>query len=125
MDHAFLEAKSTFLSGQASIEACQAYILLAFYPNSTRQSKDKRWFFLRCAIRMAIDIGLHRPPILANGDLAVTLSAVTGEEGQSREVLNRARCWIGCFNADKIMSVQFGIPTSLKEGYFKDILIDY
>jgi Fungal specific transcription factor domain len=74
--------------------------------------------YLGCAIRMATDLNLHHPPVLEGGEAAVTISTIMVVEWQSREILNRTRCWLGCFNSDKAMSTQFGKPTTLREGEY-------
>lgn len=120
MNFARLAAGTAIISGRKSLEACQAYILLSQYPMPARRwSEDRSWMYLGCAIRMATDLNLHHPPVLEGGEPAVTISTIMETEWQSREILNRTRCWLGCFNADKAMSTQFGKPTTLREGVYR------
>ena len=117
MNYACLAAGTAIISGRKSLETCQAYILLSLYPKPARRwAEDRRWMYLGCAIRMATDLNLHNPAVLEGGEPAVTISTIMDVEWQSREILNRTRCWLGCFNADKAMSTQFGKPMTLREG---------
>jgi hypothetical protein len=63
---------------------------------------------LTCGIdvvgRIATDLNLHQ---------ASTTKAQT--ENQEREVLNRTRVWMICFNLDRSTATQFGKPTTIKE----------
>lgn len=66
------------------------------------------WSFLclTCAKRMATDLNLHH-----------SLTAKCTNEQQAREVANRTRIWINCYNLDRSTSTQFGKPSTIKEDY--------
>jgi Fungal specific transcription factor domain len=56
--------------------------------------------------RMATDLNLHH-----------SLTARAANEHQARELANRVRIWINCFNVDRSTSTQFGKPSTIKEDY--------
>jgi hypothetical protein len=58
------------------------------------------------AIRIATDLNLHVP-----------LKTKPQNETQEREVLNRTRVWLICFNLDRSTSTQFGKMSTLREGF--------
>ena len=58
------------------------------------------------AIRIATDLNLQIP-----------LKTKPITETQEREVLNRARVWLICWNLDRSTSTQFGRVATLREGY--------
>lgn len=95
MTQARIAAGTALISGRKSLEACQAYLLMAMYPIPARRwSEDRSWLFLGCAIRMATDINLHHPPVLVGGKTATTMDTIMDNEAQSREILNRTRAWL-------------------------------
>ena len=52
MHYAQLAAGTALISGQKSVEVCQAYILLSLYPVPARRWEDDRsWLYLGMAIR--------------------------------------------------------------------------
>jgi hypothetical protein len=52
MHYAQLAAGTALISGQKSVEVCQAYILLSLYPMPARRWEDDRcWIYLGLAIR--------------------------------------------------------------------------
>lgn len=55
---------------------------------------------------MATDLNLHH---------SLTVKATT--EQQRREVANRTRIWINCYNLDRSTSTQFGKPSIIKNDY--------
>jgi hypothetical protein len=56
--------------------------------------------------RIATDLNLHQ---------VSTTQPQT--ERQEREMLNRARVWMICFNIDRSTATQFGKPSTIKEDY--------
>ncbi|KAL1949311.1 hypothetical protein VTO73DRAFT_8192 [Trametes versicolor] len=98
MNCARLAAGSTLIGGQKSVETVQAYILLALYPVPARKwEEDRCWVYLGLAIRIATDLNLHHPHTVEPND-----------EQHAREMLNRTRTWLNCFNLDRSMSSQYG-----------------
>jgi hypothetical protein len=52
MHYAQLAAGTALISGQKTVEVCQAYILLSLYPVPARRWEDNRsWLYLGLAIR--------------------------------------------------------------------------
>ena len=56
--------------------------------------------------RIATDLNLHQ----------VSLAQPQAER-QEREMLNRTRVWMICFNLDRSTATQFGKPSTIKEDY--------
>lgn len=54
--------------------------------------------------RIATDLNLHH-----------VSSVKPKNEKEEREVLNRARVWMICFNLDRSTATQFGKPSTIKE----------
>lgn len=99
-------ASTSLTEGAKTIEICQAYILMSVYSQHARRwEEDRAWLYLRLAIGMATDLSLHVP------------SSTTKflDERHEREILNRTRTWLICFNLDRSGSTQFGKPPSIKE----------
>ncbi|KAH9041647.1 hypothetical protein EDB85DRAFT_2242516 [Lactarius pseudohatsudake] len=98
MEYARQEAGATFLGGQKRVEVVQAYYLLSLYPVPMRRWEDDRsWIYLGQAIRVAIDMNLHHPN-----------TAKPQNELHAREMLNRTRAWLNCFNLDRSYGSQYG-----------------
>jgi hypothetical protein len=98
MHYAQLAAGTALISGQKSIEVCQAYILLSLYPVPARRWEDDRgWLYLGMAIRVATDLNLYLPN-----------TAKPVNEQHAREMLNRTRVWLNCFNLDRSTGSQYG-----------------
>ncbi|TFK93973.1 hypothetical protein K466DRAFT_593952 [Polyporus arcularius HHB13444] len=98
MNCARLAGGSTLIGGQKSVETVAAYILLALYPVPARKwEEDRCWVYLGLAIRIATDINLHHPH-----------TARPQNEQHAREMLNRTRLWLNCFNVDRSMASQYG-----------------
>ncbi|KAI9000635.1 hypothetical protein BD414DRAFT_8317 [Trametes punicea] len=98
MDCARLAAGSTLIGGQKSVETVQAYILLSLYPVPARKwEEDRCWVYLGLAIRIATDLNLHHPNTVEPKN-----------EQHAREMLNRTRTWLNCFNLDRSMASQYG-----------------
>ncbi|KAG9045736.1 hypothetical protein FS837_005758 [Tulasnella sp. UAMH 9824] len=106
MHYARTAAAMALVEGIKSVETCQAYIIMSVYPTPARRwEEDRSWLYLRLAIGMATDLSLHVP------------SSTTKflDERHEREILNRTRTWIICFNLDRSGATQFGKPPSIKE----------
>ncbi|KAH9168828.1 hypothetical protein EDB89DRAFT_2073548 [Lactarius sanguifluus] len=98
MEYARQEAGATFLGGQKRVEVVQAYYLLSLYPVPMRRWEDDRsWIYLGQAIRVAMDMNLHHPN-----------TAKPQNELHAREMLNRTRAWLNCFNLDRSYGSQYG-----------------
>ncbi|KAI0661577.1 hypothetical protein C8Q70DRAFT_664218 [Cubamyces menziesii] len=98
MNCARLAAGSTLIGGQKSVETVQAYILLSLYPVPARKwEEDRCWVYLGLAIRIATDLNLHHPNTVQPQN-----------EQHAREILNRTRTWLNCFNLDRSYSSQYG-----------------
>jgi hypothetical protein len=98
MHYAQLAAGSALISGHKSVETVSAYILLSLYPvPAHRWEEDRSWIYLGLAIRIATDLNLHHPN-----------TAKPINEHHAREMLNRTRVWLNCFNLDRSTSSQYG-----------------
>ncbi|CAE7147292.1 unnamed protein product, partial [Rhizoctonia solani] len=88
MHFAKQSAATALIDGWKSVELVQAYILMSIYPVPARRwEEDRTWLYLGLAIRMATDLNLHLP----------WQGKATGE-AHEREILNRTRTWLICFN---------------------------
>jgi hypothetical protein len=67
-----------------------------------RQLRKLRFFFSTFFVRTATDLNLHLP------NTAKPLS-----ENHAREMLNRTRIWINCFNLDRSTGSQYGKPPTI------------
>ncbi|KAL4066300.1 fungal-specific transcription factor domain-containing protein [Scleroderma yunnanense] len=100
-------AANALTDGWKSLELCQAYILLSIYTVPARKwEEDRSWLYTGLAIRIATDLNLHQVP---------SLQSLT--ERQEREILNRTRVWMICFNLDRSTATQFGKQSTIKEDY--------
>ncbi|KDQ57351.1 hypothetical protein JAAARDRAFT_35979 [Jaapia argillacea MUCL 33604] len=104
MNYARLAAGTALISGQKNIEMVQAYILLSLYPVPARRwEEDRGWIYLGLAIRIATDLNLHLPT-----------TAKPVNEQHAREMLNRTRVWLNCFNLDRSTGSQYGKAPIIK-----------
>ncbi|KAL0066966.1 hypothetical protein AAF712_005955 [Marasmius tenuissimus] len=100
-------AANALVDGWKSVELCQAYILMSIYAVPARRwEEDRSWLYTGLAIRIATDLNLHMLP-----------ATKSHNEKQEREVLNRMRVWMICFNLDRSTATQFGKPSTIKEDY--------
>ncbi|QRV98251.1 Fungal specific transcription factor domain [Ceratobasidium sp. AG-Ba] len=90
-------AFSVLESGDKSVEIVQAYMLLTIWP-----IQGRAWLMLGLAIRIALEMNLHREP---SGALPV------------KEKRNRERTWLICYTLDRSISVQTGKPHSIVDDY--------
>jgi hypothetical protein len=99
-------AANALIEGWKSVELCQAYILLSIYAVPARKwEEDRSWLYTGLAIRLATDLNLHQVP---------SSKALKGNERQERELLNRTRVWMICFNLDRSSATQYGKPPTIK-----------
>ncbi|KAF7374937.1 Zn(2)-C6 fungal-type domain-containing protein [Mycena sanguinolenta] len=108
MHFAQLAAGTALISGHKCVELCQGYILMSLYPAPTKRWEEERgWLYLGLAIRMATDLNLHLPN-----------TAKPLNEAHAREMLNRTRVWLNCFNLDRSTGSQYGkAPTISNSDY--------
>ncbi|KAG8777967.1 hypothetical protein FRC12_000100 [Ceratobasidium sp. 428] len=107
MHFAKQSAATALIDGWKSVELVQAYILMSVYPVPARRwEEDRTWLYLGLAIRMATDLNLHLP-----------WQGKASGEAHEREILNRTRTWLICFNLDRSGATQFGRPPTIREDY--------
>ncbi|KAL0571546.1 hypothetical protein V5O48_010422 [Marasmius crinis-equi] len=100
-------AAIALVDGWKSVELCQAYFLMSIYAVPARRSEeDPSWLYTGLAIRIAADLNLHMSP-----------TTKPHNEKQEREMLNRTRVWMMCFNLDRSTAIQSGKPSTIKEDY--------
>ncbi|KAL1755599.1 fungal-specific transcription factor domain-containing protein, partial [Schizophyllum commune] len=100
-------AATALIDGWKSVELCQAYILMSIYAVPARRwEEDRSWLYTGLAIRIATDLNLHQ-----------VSTAKPSSERHEREILNRTRVWLICFNLDRSTATQFGKPSTIKEDY--------
>jgi hypothetical protein len=98
-------AANALIDGWKSVELCQAYILMSIYAVPARRwEEDRSWLYTGLAIRIATDLNLHQ-----------VSTTKPQNEKQEREILNRTRVWLICFNLDRSTATQFGKPSTIKE----------
>ncbi|KAI0048449.1 hypothetical protein FA95DRAFT_1490742 [Auriscalpium vulgare] len=100
-------AANALIDGWKTVELCQAYILMSIYAVPARRwEEDRSWLYTGLAIRIATDLNLHQySPKKASNEM------------EEREMLNRTRVWLICFNLDKSTATQFGKPSTVREDY--------
>ncbi|KAJ3730753.1 fungal-specific transcription factor domain-containing protein [Lentinula raphanica] len=100
-------AANALIDGWKTVELCQAYILMSIYAvPAKRWEEDRSWLYTGLAIRIATDLNLHQAS-----------ATKPQNEKQEREILNRTRVWMICFNLDRSTATQFGKPSTIKEDY--------
>jgi hypothetical protein len=106
MQFAKYSAANALIDGWKSVELCQAYILMSIYAVPARKwEEDRSWLYTGLAIRLAMELNLHQVPS----------NMIKGNEKQERELLNRTRAWMICFNLDRSTATQFSKPPTIKE----------
>ncbi|TFY66660.1 hypothetical protein EVG20_g4425 [Dentipellis fragilis] len=94
MEFARDAAGKALVDGSKSVDICQAYLLMAVYPMPGKNwNNDRSWILMGVAIRMAIELALHKPP---------------PSDCDEREVANRIRTWLNCFCVDGAHATSFG-----------------
>ncbi|KAF9524196.1 fungal-specific transcription factor domain-containing protein [Crepidotus variabilis] len=100
-------AANALIDGWKSVELCQAYILMSIYAVPARRwEEDRSWLYTGLAIRIATDLNLHH-----------VSSIKPQSESHEREILNKTRVWMICFNLDRSTATQFGKPSTIKEDF--------
>ncbi|KAI0787822.1 hypothetical protein C8Q74DRAFT_1315611 [Fomes fomentarius] len=98
MNCARLAGGSTLIGGQKSVETVAAFLLLSLWPVPARKwEEDRGWVYLGLSIRIATDINLHHPHTVQPRN-----------EQHAREMLNRTRMWLNCYNMDRSYASQYG-----------------
>ena len=98
-------AANALITGWKSVELAQAYIILSIYGVPARRwEEDRGWLYTGLAIRIATDLNLHLLP-----------STKPKTEMQERELMNRVRVWLNCYNLDRSTATQFGKHSTIKE----------
>lgn len=119
-------AANALIDGWKSVELCQAYILMSIYAVPARRwEEDRSWLYTGLAARYATYIlpaftsMAYYPHFRIATDLNLhqvsTMQPQTEQE--EREMLNRTRVWMLCFNIDRSTATQFGKPSTIKEDY--------
>lgn len=107
-------AFDVLVKGYKSVEIVQALLLLSLWNQpAERFEEDRTWAFSGIAIRMALDLNLHRKTT-AKLPSSVEDGVVQQYE---RELLNRERTWLYCFIIDRSLSAQMGKPYSVREDF--------
>ncbi|KAI0084549.1 hypothetical protein BDY19DRAFT_970897 [Irpex rosettiformis] len=100
-------AANALITGWKSVELAQAYIILSIYGVPARRwEEDRGWLYTGLAIRIATDLNLHHMPTVK-----------PTSERHEREIMNRIRVWLNCYNLDKSTATQFGKPSTIKEDF--------
>ncbi|KAF5367470.1 hypothetical protein D9758_003782 [Tetrapyrgos nigripes] len=98
MHYAQFAAGSALIGGPKNVEMVMAYIILSLYQLPFKRWEDSRgWLYLGLAIRIATELNLHHP-----------VTAKPQNEFHAREMLNRTRVWLNCFNLDRSTGSQYG-----------------
>lgn len=122
-------AANALIDGWKTVELCQAYILLSIYAvPAKRWEEDRGWLYTGLAIRYVNcksvrHITLHFLGLTLRSyhriatDLNLHQMSTTKpqNEKQEREMLNRTRVWMICFNLDRSTATQLGKPSTIKE----------
>jgi hypothetical protein len=116
-------AANALIDGWKSVELCQAYILMSIYAVPARRwEEDRSWLYTGLAIRQVLtrsgkssrnDLTLNR--IATDLNLHQVSTVKPTSENQEREILNKTRVWMICFNLDRSTATQFGKPSTIKE----------
>lgn len=113
------------------MELAQAYILLSVFTVPERRWEENRgWLYIGLASRYVCDsshVDLFPFPRSMLMDVLFFHSLATDlnlhqvspikptTERQEREMLNRVRLWLNCYNLDRSTATQYGKPNSIKE----------
>ncbi|KAJ6570517.1 hypothetical protein DFH09DRAFT_1261132 [Mycena vulgaris] len=96
-------AGAAVVGGHKSVDLVQGFLLMSAYPVPARRWEEERgWVYLGLAIRIATDLNLHLPT-----------TAAPRNETHAREMLNRTRTWLHCFNLDRSVGSQYGKPPTI------------
>lgn len=113
IQHARRAGMEAMLSSK-STATVQGFILLATWSQpSASYETDNAYLYAGIALRIGIEIGLHRKTVLRypdNMDLNI-------KEMYIQELLARERTWMCCFVLDRSMSAQTGKPPQVPETF--------
>ncbi|KZS92823.1 hypothetical protein SISNIDRAFT_398412, partial [Sistotremastrum niveocremeum HHB9708] len=122
-------ASADLISGRKCVESIQAYILMALYPTPARRwSQDRSWMYLGCAIRLASEINLHDLPstiVIRETTTPHMSTDRTQQEAHTRELLNRTRTCLICYNLDQSFGMQLCRPLSVRDDWVGPLLEKY
>jgi hypothetical protein len=108
MHYAKHAAANVLTSGGKSVEHAQAYIILSIYGVPARQRVENLGgLYTVLAIRIAVDLNVHRLPLTK-----------PKTELQEREIINRVRLWMNCYNLDRLTAIQFGKHSTINEDLY-------
>ena len=118
MRYAHISAGMALIDGKKDVDTCHAYILmsLCYLPVKTLE-KQQSWLYLGIAIRLYCSLFDTMPShrlaassrVATELNLHLPVATIPQDEKQAREVLNRARVWMNCFNLDRSAG-QYGKP---------------
>ncbi|KAL6303407.1 fungal-specific transcription factor domain-containing protein [Sparassis latifolia] len=103
---AHAHAVRAFADGAAGVEVAQAFVALTYWHEP---ADGRAWAYIGYACRMAVELGLNRPP-------APPPHRET--EREARERRNRGRTYLVLFVLDRSLSIQTGRQWMLPEGEF-------
>ncbi|EGG00764.1 uncharacterized protein MELLADRAFT_117977 [Melampsora larici-populina 98AG31] len=117
-------AFDVMVKGYKSVEVVQAFLLLTLWNQpAERFEEDRTWAFSGIAIRMAVDLNLHRKSTaqlpFADSQLQKPIpdDSSIQQEHYEKEILNRERTWLYCFILDRSLSAQMGKPYTIREDF--------
>ena len=99
------------------METVAAYLLLALWPVPARKwEEDRGWVYLGLALRYVVvySSGCCELTLLLCSSIAVDINlhhvhtVQPRNEQHAREMLNRTRVWLNCYNLDRSFSSQYG-----------------
>lgn len=118
MEFAQDAAGKALVQSSKTVEACQAYLLLAVYPmHKKKYYEDRSWLFMGLAFRFIPSLVFHPGPskltrMLSHCNrLAIELNLCSPSlpgRLDEREQLNRMRTWLNCFCVDACSATQTG-----------------
>lgn len=116
MHFAKKEAADALIHGFKSVELAQAFIIMAMYSTPARRwEEDRSWLYAGLAIRCAVfvvwvaGLRLRRRRIAVDIGLQSTRLVKPKDEAQDRELLNRFRLWMICFDTDWAMAAHWWV----------------
>lgn len=117
-------AFDVMVKGYKSVEVVQAFLLLTLWNQpAERFEEDRTWAFSGIAIRMAVDLNLHRkstaqlPFADSQTQKPIPDESSIQQEHYEKEILNRERTWLYCFILDRSLSAQMGKPYTIREDF--------
>ena len=117
MRYAHMSAGMALINGKKDVDMCHAYILMSLCPLPVKRLEEQRsWLYLGLAIRFVwycllipcLLIVIYR--VATELNLHLPVATIPQDEKPAREILNRARVWMNCFNLDRSTGGQYGKP---------------